>query len=333
MEVIKMDVQLSIIVPIYKVEQYLSKCIDSVLQQKFRDFELILVDDGSPDNCPKICDDYALTDKRIKVIHKKNGGLSDARNIGMENVNGKYIIFLDGDDFLTENCLHNIYNILMSNDDPDLLIGTFNYFFLNKDTLLNRIKLLDILEYIDDYRKLLSAFIRNNDEIPWSASRNVFKYKIIAIHNLKFEKGLIGAEDCDFFMKYIKYIKSYKIIEYPIINYRVSRQDSITNNIKFDAIMGQLEIFNKYFHEYNKIAIELNDVSIIYNYFAEKFANTISTLHFLTKDEEVFLAEKKVRDNANILKYTRGAKYVIAKIIWQIFGYYKGSQIMRRIRL
>ena len=89
----------SIVIPVYKVEEYLCQCVDTAINQTYTDLEIILVDDGSPDNCPKICDDYALTDKRIKVIHKKNGGLSDARNIGMENVNGKYIIFLDGDDF------------------------------------------------------------------------------------------------------------------------------------------------------------------------------------------------------------------------------------------
>ena len=83
----------SIIIPVYKVQNYLRQCIDSVLAQTFTDFEIILVDDGSPDECPQICDEYAAKDSRIAVIHKKNGGLSSARNTGMKKAQGKYIIF------------------------------------------------------------------------------------------------------------------------------------------------------------------------------------------------------------------------------------------------
>jgi glycosyltransferase involved in cell wall biosynthesis len=92
--------KLSIIVPVYKVEAYLHRCIDSILAQTFTDYELILVDDGSPDRCPTICDEYAQKDERIKVVHKSNGGLSDARNAGLEIAQGKYIGFIDSDDFI-----------------------------------------------------------------------------------------------------------------------------------------------------------------------------------------------------------------------------------------
>lgn len=94
---------LSIVVPVYDVEQYLPRCIDSILEQTFTDFELILVNDGSTDNCPIICDEYADKDDRIKVIHKENGGLSDARNTGINKASGKYISFIDSDDFIVEN--------------------------------------------------------------------------------------------------------------------------------------------------------------------------------------------------------------------------------------
>lgn len=94
---------LSIIVPIYKVEEFLEECVESILKQEFKDYELILVDDGSPDNCGKICDNYAELDNRIKVIHKKNGGLSSARNAGKEVAKGKYLSFIDSDDFISDN--------------------------------------------------------------------------------------------------------------------------------------------------------------------------------------------------------------------------------------
>ncbi|MGM0777908.1 MAG: glycosyltransferase family 2 protein [Bacillota bacterium] len=91
---------LSIIVPVYKVEPYLRQCINSILDQTFNDFELILVDDGSPDNCPQICDEYAEKDNRIKVIHKENGGLVSARKIGLKAATGKYIGYVDSDDWI-----------------------------------------------------------------------------------------------------------------------------------------------------------------------------------------------------------------------------------------
>ena len=115
----------SIVVPVYKVERYLPECVESILQQGFSDFEAILVDDGSPDRCPQICDDYALRDKRIKVIHKQNGGLSDARNAGLKVSKGRYILFLDSDDYLTPHCLEHAYDILMATQWPDIVMGTF----------------------------------------------------------------------------------------------------------------------------------------------------------------------------------------------------------------
>lgn len=102
----------SVIVPIYKIEKYLKRCIDSVLSQTYGGYELILVDDGSPDNCPQICDDYAKIDDRIKVIHKKNGGLVSARQAGIMEAAGDYIFHLDGDDSLCPDALENAYKVI-----------------------------------------------------------------------------------------------------------------------------------------------------------------------------------------------------------------------------
>ena len=104
---------ISIIVPIYNVEKQLSECIESILNQTFMNFELILVDDGSPDKCGEICDEYEKKDKRIKVIHKKNGGLSDARNAGLDIAKGKYIGFVDSDDIIHPEMYERMYNCIM----------------------------------------------------------------------------------------------------------------------------------------------------------------------------------------------------------------------------
>lgn len=110
-----MDAQplISVIVPCYKVERYLPKCIESILFQTYTNLEIILVDDGSPDNCGKMCDEYATQDSRIKVIHKKNGGLSDARNVAIDIAIGEYLTFVDSDDYISKDYIEALYNLIM----------------------------------------------------------------------------------------------------------------------------------------------------------------------------------------------------------------------------
>ena len=111
-----MNSLISVIVPIYNVEKYLQKCVDSIINQTYKSLEIILVDDGSLDNCPKMCDDYAKKDSRIKVVHKENGGLSDARNVGMEVVTGEYVSFIDSDDYISLDFYETLLQTMIDND-------------------------------------------------------------------------------------------------------------------------------------------------------------------------------------------------------------------------
>lgn len=116
----------SVIVPIYKVEKYLNQCVESVLSQSYGDFELILVDDGSPDGCGAVCDAYAEKDARVKAVHKENGGLVSARKAGAEVAAGDYTVCLDGDDWLAERCLET-YSEIIGNHEIDLIVSRFEY--------------------------------------------------------------------------------------------------------------------------------------------------------------------------------------------------------------
>lgn len=119
--------KISVIVPVYKVEKYIHRCVDSILNQTFTDFELILVDDGSPDNCGKICDEYAEKDNRIHVIHKENGGLSDARNVGIdwafEHSDSEWITFIDSDDWIHPRYLELLYNAVVETNSAICICG------------------------------------------------------------------------------------------------------------------------------------------------------------------------------------------------------------------
>ena len=120
--------EISVIVPVYKVEPYIHKCVDSILAQTFSDYELILVDDGSPDTCGNICDEYAKKDARIRVIHKENGGLSDARNAGMKIACGGYVIFIDSDDHIDADMLSYLYENLRKADADMATCGIYEVY-------------------------------------------------------------------------------------------------------------------------------------------------------------------------------------------------------------
>ena len=126
---------ISVIIPVYKVENFIRKCVNSVISQTYSNIEIILVDDGSPDNCGKICDEYAKNDKRIKVIHKKNGGLSSARNAGLSIATGEFVMFVDSDDWISINTAEKMMKI-MSEYNPDMIV--FEYMSVFPDGRIER---------------------------------------------------------------------------------------------------------------------------------------------------------------------------------------------------
>lgn len=147
---------ISVIIPFYNVEAYASKCIESVINQTYTNLEIILVDDGSPDNCGKIIDEYAKKDKRIKVIHKKNGGLSDARNKGIQVATGKFIGFVDSDDYIKEDMYEYLYNLIINND-ADISIIDIIEFYEDKEITEKEVKeKVKVFNNYESLRELLS---------------------------------------------------------------------------------------------------------------------------------------------------------------------------------
>ena len=145
---------ISIIIPVYKVEKYLEKCIKSVLDQTYKNLQIILVDDGSPDNCGNICDNYAKIDNRIEVIHKANGGLSEARNVGLKVARGEYIGFVDSDDYVSNEMFENLYNTLISND-VDVSICNFYTVINNKNIIKNADNGVEIYNKLEILKEIL----------------------------------------------------------------------------------------------------------------------------------------------------------------------------------
>lgn len=231
-------VNLSVIVPIYNVENYLRKCIDSILSQTYRDFELILVDDGSTDTSNIICDEYASKDDRIVIIHKENGGLSDARNKGIAIAKGKYIAFVDGDDFI----LNNSYDLMIDEaekNDLDIIVG-YALTYYDKGNTTNKIKKRSFENKVYSGGDFLSMSI-NSQCMSMCVFLNIYRANLIKNNSLFFKKGILHEDELWTPQVFLK-AKSVKYIDVDFYMH-VNREGSITNN-KSPKFKNAVDIIN-----------------------------------------------------------------------------------------
>lgn len=185
----------SVIVPVYRAEEYLNRCVDSILAQTFTDFEVILVDDGSPDHCGEICDDYARRDPRVRVFHKENGGVSSARNVGLDHARGEWIAFVDADDWILP---HYLEAILVEKDTDIIITNEFS------------------IGFIDKQRAIRNLLRRNWHSCPWG---KFFRKSLFDPHTFDIPREITNGEDM--IMNFRLFNKtSNKIIVLPISDYK-----------------------------------------------------------------------------------------------------------------
>ena len=218
---------ISIIVPVYNVDKYLIRCIDSILKQSYKYFELILIDDGASDSCGKICDIYLNLDKRVKVIHQKNNGVSYARNIGIELLQGKLITFCDSDDYVDTNWLWEMVENLIRNS-----VDCISTEFKMVDEDGNVLWIPNFKKQVYTFKDCFSKyyFILNsllNYQCGCEIWHTLFKSKIIIDNNIRFNSKCGGyAEDLQFIMEYVLYCNSIKVTDSKHYFY-FQRKDSI----------------------------------------------------------------------------------------------------------
>lgn len=194
--------QISVVIPVYNVEKYLSKCVDSVLAQTFRNIEIILVDDGASDSSGSQCDLYAKKDDRIRVFHKKNGGVSSARNVGLDNALGEWITFVDSDDFISDTYLENLYAPITSSVCVDFIqAGCTNYI----DDKLSTVE-----QKYNYYCDSEPMYVFNN--FRGLSFSKLFCLDIINSSHLRFDEQMRTAEDMAFTLDYLLHINSYCFI-------------------------------------------------------------------------------------------------------------------------
>ncbi len=245
----------SIIVPVYNAEKYIRRCVDSVLMQTFTDYELILVDDGSPDGSGAICDEYAEKDARIKVIHKENGGVSSARNKGLDIASGERIMFVDSDDWIDARTLEALNSIFQEKDTDILCFGFFSY---TENGLIPYV--IDSMDCSVGDMVVSLPKIRGNVSILCTVWNKVYKREIIEAYQIRFASIPFG-EDSIFDLRYYLYAKSVRVIEDCFYFYDVTNEASAVKRVYINYYEFVEKISNALYDLADKYARGVEQIS------------------------------------------------------------------------
>lgn len=319
---------ISIIIPVYNVEKYLGLCIDSVLKQTFKDYQLILVDDGSTDDSGSICDAYSRRHSFITTIHKKNGGLASARNTGLEIAEGKYVLFVDSDDYIKKGTLNVISSLVKGENIPVELV------------FLEAVKIYPDGREIpmgDGYNKnMINGRDKNTvmehlsalPKFPGSACTKLISNKILKENALYFDKSLLSSEDIDFVIRLLLISKTFAYIDVPYYCYRQHRVGSITNNLSIKNLETLLYIIEKYANKEKRIQFqkEINAfmafefITILYNY---------AQLDRKTKKQII----DRIKKSSWVLNYGISRKCQYVKLVNKIVGVRITSFLLKLYKL
>lgn len=230
---------ISVIVPIYNVEEYLDRCVDSIVKQTYKNLEIILVNDGSPDTCPKICDLWKKKDDRIRVIHKKNGGLSDARNKGIDIATGDYLTFIDSDDFIDNNYIKELYDLCVS---YSCMCAIGNFTRVKTSEMQKNLSKKNVIEYLS-YQEALSP--RDNAWCVMGVTAWGKLFHKSLFEEIRFPVGRIHEDEATIYK--VIYQSKNVVVTRKVIYYYYVANESICRSSFTEKRMDSLEaLYEKY---------------------------------------------------------------------------------------
>lgn len=268
----------SVVVPVYNVEKYLDRCISSIVGQTYTNLEIILVDDGSPDNCPQMCDEWAKRDGRIKVIHKENEGLGRARNTGLEQASGEYICFYDSDDFIEPETIERAYTVAVQND-ADIVCYGLNV--VNAQNVTIKIQIPDASQEVYCAEEVQNVFLPRligpdprtgrDYRIPMSAWSKMFSMRCIQKNNWRFvSERVIMSEDYYSVAKLCADVEKVCILPMACYNY-CQNDTSISRSYRKD----RFERVCHFYSEIKKLCTELAYSQEVHYRFGTKYLSGV----------------------------------------------------------
>lgn len=319
--------KVSYILPIYNVEAYLRECVESLISQTYRDIEVILVDDGSPDGCPALCDKLAIEDKRIKVLHKPNGGLSDARNAGLNVATGDYVLFVDSDDkWIGENSLETLMELVKRYPECQFYGFNCQYYYPETNTYNKWVPYTNnILVPVSGSSAMCSLVASGT--MPMSSCMKLINRQWISDMQITFKVGQI-AEDIPWFINLLNKCNKCVFVNDYIYAYRQNRVGSITatggersfNNL-LDIVKTELELV-----EGRSFTPEAKESLL--SFLAYEVCILISGTCGLPKEKQA-AARKELKQLCWLLKYTQNPKVCMVSRVYKLFGYAVTERVLR----
>ncbi|MBP5455845.1 MAG: glycosyltransferase family 2 protein [Paludibacteraceae bacterium] len=289
--------KVSIVVPVYKSEKTIHRCVDSILNQTYDNFELLLVDDGSPDKSGRICDEYALADTRVKVFHKENGGVSSARNLGIDNVQGEYLVFVDSDDYVGQDYLSHLLQV----ESSQFVVAGIHRSMDNIHACWEPREGHSLIS--DDLKNVWSK--ENNLYIYIFPTAKLFLTEIVKQCHIRFDTKIFYSEDFCFVMDYMAKIRSFDLIKVHDYNYiipreEVNRAEKYKMNadqtfVHYEAVESRMQVLDRL------SGVELKDMRN--NVYCRLFKNFLTYLHGLDNKKSVFLELRR------FMKLTHGTDF------------------------
>lgn len=320
----------SIIVPIYNVQEYLRECVDSLLEQTCEDIEIILVDDGSPDSCPRICDEYAAQDRRVVVIHKNNGGLSSARNVGIEVANGEYLLFVDSDDFWDDkDALSKIKRKINTWSDADVVA------YKSKDFSCITGK---CVETYSDYNLQLIEESNNNEVLKYMFETGVFpgaawlvavRRKYVCDNCFRFIEG-IKAEDIDWLLNIFLHAKKIRAMNLPFYVYRKYRSGSITKTADVKSLEDLYYTIDMWCTKVSAGGYD-NIVRELYGYLEWHYVCMLLIYGQLSPSQRK-MQKAKIKEYEFLLKFANNRRDKVIGLTCKMFGPLTCSRMMNVYR-
>ena len=306
--------KVSFILPIYNVEKYLAECVESILAQTYSDFEVLLVDDGSPDNCPALCDEWAAKDCRIKALHKPNGGLSDARNYGLEHASGDYVIFVDSDDFwVGKNSLEKLMAVVDAHPECDFISFNCSYYYPSTNTYKKWVPFDESLTVPVDKDTAMRSLVASGT-LPMSACLKVISRKSLSDMRLRFIKGTI-AEDIPWFIDLLDGSKKCMFINHYVYAYRQNVAGSITASRNLKSCNDLFVILKKEVGKVECMSFSKKAKDALYSFLAYEFCILLTMSSHMPKEWRHELLEYKW-----LLRYTVNPKVRKAALVNKLFG-------------
>ncbi len=323
----KDNILLSIIIPIYNLEEYITKCLDSVIMQEPKNVEIILIDDGSTDKSSIICKGYCEKHKYIKYFYQENSGVSSARNLGIHQASGLYIQFLDGDDTLFSGSIDEILTKIKENK-YDIIAGNYVKSFgneLEKKRNINR-KLINLIEN-SSYPDNIVLMLKNN-LFAYSSCFNIIKKVIIDKYSILFDTDVKFTEDMTFCLKVLLNAKTIAIIQ-PHYIYIQDRIQSATSSISLKRISDNFN-FVLYWHEYMKnYNCNKNIKKYIDGFISYEYCIVYGML-FLLDTGDFNLLYDDVKKYSFLLNGVSNKKVIIVKILKKIIGFNMTGKILAK---